>query len=58
MLGAIASLPQYTFKPWRSVEAQGKLYLLPLLYEAALTTAVWAMFLNKPTLNHLVTKCL
>jgi len=27
MLGAIPPLPQYAFMAWRSVKAQGKLYL-------------------------------
>jgi len=30
MCGAIPPLPQYAFKAWCSVKAQGQLYLLPL----------------------------
>jgi hypothetical protein len=29
MGGAITPLPQYAFMAWRSLKAQGKLYLLP-----------------------------
>jgi hypothetical protein len=30
MRGTISLLPQYVFMAWRSVKAQGQLYLLPL----------------------------